>query len=88
MINDNRKFYRKCITIPKDLVFVIDRMAKNYSYRVRNELYVELLELGILKFNENFSLKNTELWANHNSIFYLLIFWLLVLPISQSIETL
>ena len=61
MINDNRKFYRKCITIPKDLVFVIDRMAKNYSYRVRNELYVELLELGILKFNENFSLKNTIL---------------------------
>ena len=61
MINDNRKFYRKCITIPKDLVFVIDRMAKNYSYRVRNELYVELLELGILKFNENFSLRNTIL---------------------------
>ena len=59
MINDNRNYYRKHINIPRELVSSIDEMAKKYSYTTQNKLYIELLELGILKFNENFSLRNT-----------------------------
>lgn len=32
-------------------------MTKKYSYHAKNELYVELLELGIIKFDEDIELK-------------------------------
>ena len=33
-------------------------MIKEYSYTVKNDLLIELLELGILKFIEDLELKN------------------------------
>lgn len=33
-------------------------MANEYSYKSKNDLIVELLELGIIKFDEDLKLKN------------------------------
>lgn len=52
------KLTRRSLTFPKELTSRIDDMAKKYSYKYKNELYTELLELGILKFDEDVSLKN------------------------------
>lgn len=44
---------RRSITIPKELDDQITIMSDKYSYNVKNELYVELLELGTIKYNED-----------------------------------
>ena len=41
------KLTRRSLTFPKELTSRIDDMAKKYSYKYKNELYTELLELGI-----------------------------------------
>ena len=49
---------RRSISIPKELDNQIEIMRKEYSYSVKNELIVELIELGILKYKEDVELKN------------------------------
>lgn len=46
-------FIRRSITIPKELDFKIKLIKQDYSYSVKNDLFIELLELGILKFYED-----------------------------------
>jgi len=55
---DKKEIIRRSISIPKDLDEIISIVVKKYSYKVKNELIVELLELGLLKFNEDLELKN------------------------------
>lgn len=55
---DKKEIIRRSISIPKDLDEIISIVSKKYSYKVKNELIVELLELGLLKFNEDLELKN------------------------------
>lgn len=52
----NKGIVRRSISLPELLDERIGIMAKEYSYNVKNELMIELLELGILKFNENVEL--------------------------------
>ena len=49
---------RRSISIPKELDEQIEIMRKEYSYSVKDELIVELIELGILKYKEDVELKN------------------------------
>ena len=44
--------------IPKMLDDRISSMVKKYSYSVKNELIVELIELGIIKYEENTTLSD------------------------------
>lgn len=50
---NKNEFIRRSITIPKELDFKIKLIKQDYSYPVKNDLFIELLELGILKFYED-----------------------------------
>lgn len=50
---------RRSISMPSELNKRIDEMVNEYSYTYKNDLIIELLELGILKFNEDLELKQT-----------------------------
>lgn len=52
-----KSIVRRSISIPKELDDQITIMTNKYSYHVKNELYIELLELGIIKFDEDIELK-------------------------------
>lgn len=49
---------RRSLTIPVELKNKIKKISKKYSYTVENDLYIELLELGIVKFFEDTDMKN------------------------------
>lgn len=49
---------RRNIYIPKELDMKVDILVNKYSTSTKNKMYIELIELGILKFNEDMSLKN------------------------------
>ena len=49
---------RRSVTIPIALDNKISVMANNYAYKIKNDLIVELLELGILKYEEDTEIKN------------------------------
>ena len=55
---DKKEIIRRSVSLPEALDEHIGIMAKEFSYKVKNELIIELLELGILKFKENIELKN------------------------------
>ena len=48
---------RRSITIPTILDNKISIMADEYSYKIKNNLIIELLELGIIKYNEDIEIK-------------------------------
>ena len=52
------KVIRRSMFIPQDLDDRLNEMIKRYSYQYRSDLYQELIELGILKYNEDQDLKN------------------------------
>jgi len=54
---NNKKMIRRSITINKELDDIIQVMKEKYSYRVKNELIIELIELGILKYEEDLEMK-------------------------------
>lgn len=60
--------------MPIELNKRIDEMANEYSYTYKNELIIELLELGILKFNEDLELKQfmIKLLSRVNNLIQLL----------------
>lgn len=49
---------RRSITIPTILDNKISIMADEYSYKIKNDLIIELLELGIVKYSEDMEIKN------------------------------
>ena len=49
---------RRSVTIPIALDNKISVMVNNYAYKIKNDLIVELLELGILKYEEDTEIKN------------------------------
>ena len=53
----DKKMIRRSITINKELDDIIQVMKEKYSYRVKNELIIELIELGILKYEEDLEMK-------------------------------
>ena len=55
---EEKAIIRRSISIPKELDEQIEIMKKEFSYNVKNELIVELIELGILKYKEDIELKN------------------------------
>ena len=52
-----KEIIRRSVSIPKEIDEKIDIMVKEFDYTVKNDLYIELLELGILKYNEDIELK-------------------------------
>ena len=44
---------KRSIIFPKELDSIINDMTERYSYQTKSKLIIELLELGILKFNED-----------------------------------
>ena len=54
----NKKLIRRSVSIPVYLDEKIDLLKKQFSYRSKTDLIIELLELGIIKFNENDELLN------------------------------
>lgn len=48
---------RRSISISDSLNELLEFYFKKYSYKSRNDLIVELLELGIIKMNENNEIK-------------------------------
>ena len=58
MINEKRCCEKHSVTIPIALDNKISVMANNYAYKIKNDLIVELLELGILKYEEDTEIKN------------------------------
>lgn len=52
-----KEYIRRSISIPNELNNRIDEMISQYSYTYKNDLIIELLELGLLKFNEDLELK-------------------------------
>lgn len=55
---NKKKIIRRSISIPKDIDDKISIMVSKYSYTVKNDLIVELIELGIIKYEEDIELKN------------------------------
>lgn len=55
---EEKSIIRRSVSIPKELDDQIEIMKKEFSYSVKNELIIELLELGILKYKEDIELKN------------------------------
>ncbi len=53
----NKKLIRRSVSIPVYLDEKIDLLKKQFSYRSKTDLIIELLELGIIKFNEDDKLK-------------------------------
>ena len=51
---------RRSLTIPKELDSRISQLEKKYNYKVKNDLYVELIENGIVKLEEDDSI-NTNI---------------------------
>lgn len=49
---------RRSVTIPTSLDNRINILQDDFSYKVKNDLIVELLELGIIKFSEDNKLEN------------------------------
>ncbi|MDO5557801.1 MAG: hypothetical protein Q4G05_06170 [Clostridia bacterium] len=55
---NKKEIIRRSISIPKDIDDKISIMVSKYSYTVKNDLIVELIELGIIKYEEDIELKN------------------------------
>lgn len=53
-----KRTIRRSVSLPSILDNKISLMANEYSYKSKNDLIVELLELGIIKFDEDLKLKN------------------------------
>lgn len=66
-----KEYTRRNFYVPIELDDEITRMADKYNYKSKKDMYVELLELGILKFEEDYTMKNVMIRLI-NKIDYLL----------------
>ena len=62
---------KRSIIFPKELDSIINGMTERYSYQTKSKLIIELLELGILKFNEDLN-RNAKIDEILNKINFLL----------------
>ena len=62
---------KRSIIFPKELNSIIKGMTERYSYQTKSKLIIELLELGILKFNEDLN-RNAKIDEILNKINFLL----------------
>ena len=62
---------KRSIIFPKELDSIINDMTELYSYQTKSKLIIELLELGILKFNEDLN-RNAKIDEMLNKINFLL----------------
>ncbi len=62
---------KRSIIFPKELDSIINGMTERYSYQTKSKLIIELLELGILKFNEDLN-RNAKIEEILNKINFLL----------------
>ena len=62
---------KRSIIFPKELNSIINGMTERYSYQTKSKLIIELLELGILKFNEDLN-RNAKIDVILNKINFLL----------------
>lgn len=62
---------KRSIIFPKELDSIINGMTERYSYHTKSKLIIELLELGILKFNEDLN-RNAKIDEILNKINFLL----------------
>lgn len=62
---------KRSIIFPKELDSIINDMTEQYSYQTKSKLIIELLELGILKFNEDLN-RNAKIDEMLNKINFLL----------------
>lgn len=53
-----KNYKRRSISIPLELDSIIEYKFKNSGYSFINDMIVELLELGLVKYDENFDIKN------------------------------
>lgn len=56
-----KNFKRRSISISAELEEIIYIKFKNTSYSFLNDFLVELLELGLIKMNEDSDLKNRQI---------------------------
>lgn len=62
---------KRSVIFPKELDSIINGMTERYSYQTKSKLIIELLELGILKFNEDLN-RNAKVDEILNKINFLL----------------
>lgn len=62
---------KRSIIFPKELDSIINGMTERYFYQTKSKLIIELLELGILKFNEDLN-RNAKIDEILNKINFLL----------------
>ena len=62
---------KRSIIFPKELDSIINDMTERYSQQTKSKLIIELLELGILKFNEDLN-RNAKIDEMLNKINFLL----------------
>lgn len=53
-----KEVIRRSITIPTILDNKISVIADEYNYKIKNDLIIELLELGIIKHDEDMEIKS------------------------------
>lgn len=55
-----KNFKRRSISIPVELIEKIDLYFLNSGYTFFNDYLIELLELGLIKLNEDIEIKNQQ----------------------------
>ena len=56
-----KNFKRRSISLPVDLDEIISIKFKNTNYSFINDFLVELLELGLIKLDEDLEIKNKQI---------------------------
>lgn len=56
-----KNFKRRSISLPNELDEIISIKFRNTNYSFINDFLVELLELGLIKMNEDLELKNRQM---------------------------
>lgn len=56
-----KNYKRRSISIPSELDEIIQLKFKKYKYSFINDLIVELLEIGLIKYEENEKINHQQL---------------------------
>jgi len=56
-----KNFKRRSISLPIELDEIISIKFKNTNYSFINDFLIELLELGLIKLNEDLEIKNEQI---------------------------
>ena len=56
-----KNFKRRSISLPTELDEIISIKFKNTNYSFINDFLIELLELGLIKLDEDFEIKNRQI---------------------------